>query len=390
MKIIIAPNSFKGSLTAFEVADCIEVGVKKVFPNSKIIKVPVADGGDGTMEVLVNAVGGKIYTKKVCGPLGNPVNAKYGILKDKKTAVIEIAYACGLRLVPKNKRNPLITTTYGVGELINEVVKRGCKKIIIGVGGSATVDGGSGMAKALGYKLLKKNGEEIKFGGGSLSCLDRIEGKEIMERYKDVEIIVALDVTNPLLGKIGAARVFGPQKGATPEMVDILERNLSRFARIIKRDLNKDVTKIVGGGAAGGLGAALYAFLNAKVSSSDVLESGISIVIKMTNLERKIKTADLVITGEGKIDTQSIYGKAPIGVAKLARKYNIPVLCIVGSIGNITEEIYKTGISSIINIIKFPMDLDYAMKNSKELLIDTAQRAAAMIKIGMKLKKYYF
>lgn len=343
----------------------------------------MADGGDGTMGVLVKAVGGRIYTKKVCGPLGNPVNARYGILKDRKTAIIEIAEVSGLRLVPRDKRNPLVTTTYGVGELINEVIDLGCKRIIIGIGGSATVDGGSGMVKALGYKLLKKDGKEIGFGGGALSYLDRIEGKKVINKYKDIEIIVALDVTNPLLGKIGAARVFGPQKGASPKMVDVLEKNLSRFAKVIKRDLNKDVTKIAGAGAAGGLGAGLYTFLNAK------LESGISIVIKMTDLKRKIRKADLIITGEGSIDGQSIYGKAPIGVARLAKKYNIPVLCMVGSIGNVTEKIHEAGISGIMNIIKFTMDLDYAMKNSKELLIDATQRAAEIIRIGMKLRKIF-
>lgn len=379
MKIVIAPNSYKGSLTAFEASDCIEAGIKRAFPKARIIKIPLADGGDGTMEVLVKVTKGSIKTAKVTGPLGNKVKARYGILGDKKTAVIEMAEASGLKLVPEEKRNPLITTTYGVGELINKAIKAGCKKLILGIGGSATVDGGSGMAKAIGYRLLNHGGKDILPGGGSLFKLAKISNLKVGERFKGIDVIVATDVTNLLFGRVGAARVFGPQKGATSEMVATLEKNLKHFAKIINRDLKKDVTKIKGGGAAGGLGAGLHAFLNAK------LKLGIPIIMEISGLEKEIKNADLVVTGEGNVDNQSIYGKVPVGVAKLAKKYNVPVLCIVGGIGDITAEFYKTGITGIMNIIKYPMSLEKAMKDSKKLLEDASSRAGQIIKIGLRI-----
>ena len=267
MKIVVAPDSFKGSLTAVEVSDAIAQGVREIFPEAEIVKIPMADGGDGTVQCLVNATGGKILREKVTGPLGDEVWASYGILGDKKTAVIEMAEASGLTLVPGNKRNPLITTTYGTGQLIKSALDRGCRKMIIGIGGSATNDGGAGMVQALGAKLLDKDREEIGFGGGELKKLNRIDISNLDNRLSDTKVLVASDVNNPLCGPKGASRIYGPQKGATPEMIKKLDESLAHFAKLVKRDLHKDIKDIPGAGAAGGLGAGLIAFLNAELKS---------------------------------------------------------------------------------------------------------------------------
>lgn len=351
MKIVVAPDSFKGSLTAIEVAGGIERGIREIFPEAEIIKIPMADGGDGTVQCLVNATGGKILREKVTGPLGEEVLASYGILGDKKTAVIEMAEASGLTLVPVNKRNPLVTTTYGTGQLIRAALDQGCRKMIIGIGGSATNDGGAGMVQALGAKLLDEEGKEIGFGGGELKKISRIDIRHMDKRLSDTKILVASDVTNPLCGPKGASRVYGPQKGATPEMAEELDKSLAHFAKIIKRDLHKDVKDMPGAGAAGGLGASLMAFLNAE------LRPGIDIVIEVVKLEEAIKGADLVITGEGKIDSQTIYGKAPIGVAKIAKKYNIPVIAIAALIGDDADIVHQYGIDNLIKVSEPPVSL---------------------------------
>ncbi|HBY57296.1 MAG TPA: glycerate kinase [Candidatus Atribacteria bacterium] len=351
MKIVVAPDSFKGSLTAIEVAGGIERGIREIFPEAEIIKIPMADGGDGTVQCLVNATGGKILREKVTGPLGEEVLASYGILGDKKTAVIEMAEASGLTLVPVNKRNPLVTTTYGTGQLIRAALDQGCRKMIIGIGGSATNDGGAGMVQALGAKLLDEEGKEIGFGGGELKKISRIDIRHMDKRLSDTKILVASDVTNPLCGPKGASRVYGPQKGATPEMAEELDKSLAHFAKMIKRDLHKDVKDMPGAGAAGGLGASLMAFLNAE------LRPGIDIVIEVVKLEEAIKGADLVITGEGKIDSQTIYGKAPIGVAKIAKKYNIPVIAIAALIGDDADIVHQYGIDNLIKVSEPPVSL---------------------------------
>jgi glycerate kinase len=351
MKIVVAPDSFKGSLTAVEVSDAIGQGVREIFPEAEIVKIPMADGGDGTVQCLVNATGGEILKEKVTGPLGDEVWASYGILGDKKTAVIEMAEASGLTLVPENKRNPLITTTYGTGQLIKAALDQGCRKMIIGIGGSATNDGGAGMVQALGAKLLDKNGEEIGFGGGELKKVFRIDTKYLDNRLSETKVLIASDVSNPLCGPKGAARIYGPQKGATPEMIKKLDRSLAYFAGIIKRDLNKDIKDIPGAGAAGGLGASLMAFLDAE------LRPGIDIMIEIVKLEQAIKDADLVITGEGKIDSQTIYGKAPIGVAKIAKKYNIPVIAVAAIIGDDADIVHQHGIDNLIKVSEPPMSL---------------------------------
>ncbi len=351
MKIVVAPDSFKGSLTAVEVSDAIGQGVREIFPEAEIVKIPMADGGDGTVQCLVNATGGEILREKVTDPLGDEVWASYGTLGDKKTAVIEMAEASGLTLVPENKRNPLITTTYGTGQLIKAALDQGCRKMIIGIGGSATNDGGAGMVQALGVKLLDKDGEDVGFGGGELKKVFRINTKCLDNRLSETKVLIASDVSNPLCGPKGAARVYGPQKGATLEMIKKLDESLAYFAEIIKRDLNKDIKDIPGAGAAGGLGAGLMAFLDAE------LRPGIEIIIEIVKLEQAIKNADLVITGEGKIDSQTIYGKAPIGVAKIAKKYNIPVIAVAAIIGDDADIVHKYGINTLIKISEPPMGL---------------------------------
>lgn len=380
MKIIIAPDSFKGSLTASQVADAIERGFKRIFSNAHYQKVPMADGGEGTVQSLVDATGGQILIQSVTDPLGNKIEAKYGILGDGKTAVIEMAAASGLPLVPKEKRNPMVTTTYGTGELIKAALDKGCKKVIIGIGGSATNDGGGGMAQALGAKLLDAKGKRISFGGNGLAHLTKIDVSELDPRVKQTEVIVACDVDNPLTGERGAARIYGPQKGATPDMVELLNKYLERYAEIVKRDLKKDVKEVPGAGAAGGLGAGLIAFLNAK------LRRGIEIVIEASKLDEKLKNADLVITGEGEVNHQTVFGKTPIGVAKLSKQYGISTIAIAGGISPGAEGVYEAGIDAIISIAPGPISLEEAMNRAEELVASAAERAARMIKVGTILK----
>ena len=362
MKIVVAPDSFKGSLTAIEVSDAIEQGIREIFPEAEIKKIPMADGGDGTVQCLVNATGGKILREKVTGPLGDEVLASYGILGDKRTAVIEMAEASGLTLVPENKRNPLITTTYGTGQLIKATLDQGCRKMIIGIGGSATNDGGAGMVQALGVKLLDREGREIGFGGEELKKIIRIDISYMDKRLSNTKVVVATDVTNPHCGPKGASRKYGPQKGATPEVIEELDESLAYFADVIKRDLNKDVKDIPGAGAAGGLGASLMAFLDAE------LRPGIEIMVEIAKLEQAIKDADLVITGEGKIDSQTIYGKAPIGVAKIAKKYNIPVIAIAAIIGDDADIVHQYGIDNLIKVSEPPMSLTETKPNKVWLI----------------------
>ncbi len=344
MKIVIAPDSFKGSLTAVEVSDAIDAGIKSAISTAYTVKVPMADGGEGTVECLVNATGGKVLKESVIGPLGEDVEASYGILGDGSTAVIEMAAASGLPLVPEEKRNPMITTTYGTGQLIKAALDHGCKKIIIGIGGSATNDGGAGMAQALGVRLIDDKGEEIGFGGAELKRIAKIDISSLDKRVYATEILVASDVKNPLCGPNGASAVYGPQKGATPQMVKELDKALAHFAEIIKRDLGKDVKDIPGAGAAGGLGAGLIAFLDAK------LRPGIELVMESVGFEDIVKDAFLVITGEGKIDRQTVYGKVPVGVAKISKKYNIPVLAVAAVLEEEPEFFKPYGIDFVFEI----------------------------------------
>jgi glycerate kinase len=378
MKIVIAPDSFKESLTALHVCEAVEKGIKSHFPDAEISKVPMADGGEGTVQSLVDATGGEIIQARVTGPLGKEVEAFYGILGDGNTAVIEMAAASGLHHVPVDKRNPLITTTRGTGELILKALDHKVKHIIIGIGGSATNDGGTGMAKALGAKLLDANGAEIKEGGGSLAQLASIDLTNLDSRLAEVKVEVACDVDNPLTGETGASAVFGPQKGATPDMVKQLDRNLAHYAAIVGKEMGIHIQSIPGAGAAGGLGGGLLAFLSAE------LKPGVDIVIKATQLESYIKNADLVITGEGRIDGQTIYGKTPIGVAKTAKKHSVPVIAIAGSIGAGSEAVYEHGISALFSVVPGAVSLQEALEKADENIERTAKNVASVIRLGIK------
>lgn len=355
MKIVIAPDSFKESMTALEVCEAAERGLRRSIPEVQTVKIPMADGGEGTVQALVDATNGTFTSLTVTGPLGLPVEAEYGWLGDQLTAVIEMASASGLHLVPPERRNPLMTTTAGTGELIKDAVQKGAKHLIIGIGGSATNDGGMGMAQALGVKFLDSEGAELSFGGGALSKLAKIDASKMMKELSGVTIDVACDVDNPLTGPTGASAIFGPQKGATDETVAVLDRNLSHYASLILKETGRDVEKIEGSGAAGGLGAGLLAFLNAN------LKRGVDIVIETVKLEQHMGEADLVITGEGRIDGQTIHGKTPVGVSKTAKKLNIPVIAIAGSIGDGYEKVYEEGISSVFSIVPGIVSLEEAL-----------------------------
>ncbi|MFY0759521.1 glycerate kinase [Metabacillus dongyingensis] len=355
MKIVIAPDSFKESMTALEVCEAAERGLRRSLPEVQTVKIPMADGGEGTVQALVDATNGTFTSLTVTGPLGLPVEAEYGWLGDQLTAVIEMASASGLHLVPPERRNPLMTTTAGTGELIKDAVQKGAKHLIIGIGGSATNDGGMGMAQALGVKFLDSEGAELSYGGGALSKLAKIDASKMMKELSGVTIDVACDVDNPLTGPTGASTIFGPQKGATDETVAVLDRNLSHYASLILKETGRDVEKIEGSGAAGGLGAGLLAFLNAK------LKRGVDIVIETVKLEQHMAEADLVITGEGRIDGQTIHGKTPVGVSKTAKKLNIPVIAIAGSIGDGYEKVHEEGISSVFSIVPGIVSLEEAL-----------------------------
>ncbi len=375
MKIVIAPDSFKESLTALEVANAIEEGLKEVLPNSQLVKVPMADGGEGTVQSLVDATGGRIATVTVTGPLGNRVEASYGLLGDGKTAAIEMASASGIQLVPINKRNPMLTTTWGTGELIKVALDIGVEKVIIGIGGSATNDGGAGMLQALGVNLLDEAGNQIPRGGAGLEKLTRIDLTSIDRRLQEINLVVACDVDNPLTGPSGASAIYGPQKGATQEQIVQLDRNLAHYAAIIRRDLGKDIEEIPGAGAAGGLGAGFLAFLSAE------LKRGGDLVIEATKLEDALRDADLVITGEGGINHQTVHGKTPICVAKIAKKYGVPVIAIAGSLSGDYKDLYNHGIDAIFSIVSGIMSLEEALENGYENVKNTARNLGAVINL---------
>ncbi len=379
-KIVIAPDSFKENLTSLEVATAIEKGIKKVLPKVACVKIPMADGGEGTVQSLIDATGGKVLRKRVKGPLGAPVNARYGLLGDGATAVIEMAEASGLPLVPREIRDPLKASTYGTGELILDALDKGANKIIIGIGGSATVDGGAGMAQALGVKFFERS-QVLKepLGGGDLINITHIDMSALDPRIRKTQIIIACDVENPLCGPKGAAAVFGPQKGATPDMVRTLDKNLKHFGALIKKDLGKDVLTLAGGGAAGGLGAGLVAFTRAK------LKKGVDLVVDATGLMEHLKQADLVITGEGRIDFQTAFGKTPAGVARAARKFRVPVVAIGGCLTDDAPGVFKHGIDGLASAAAKDMSFEEAIKNSKKHLEQAAERVIRMILIGKKM-----
>jgi glycerate 2-kinase len=376
MKIIIAPDSFKESLSAKQAGEIIAKAIKKIIPKAQTVLFPMADGGEGTVESLVEATNGKLVETSAHDPLMRKRDTFYGILGDKKTAVVEMAAASGLHLLSENQRNPLKTTTYGTGELIKNALNKGCRKFIIGLGGSATCDAGAGMAQALGVSFLDAEGNELKPGGENLRQLNKIDRTKLDQRIKECEIQVACDVTNPLYGKNGAAYVYAPQKGADENAVKQLDKNLRIIAEKIKQYLNKDIANIQGAGAAGGLGAGLMAFLNAE------LKPGFELIKENTQLETEIKNANWVITGEGKIDDQTQYGKTPFGIAKTAKQFNVPVIALAGGLEKISENYYKQGFTAFFSIVNQAMDVSQAIENSENLLSQTTENIARLIKAG--------
>lgn len=380
MKIVIAPQAFKGSLDAPHVAQSIARGIRQVFPDAELVLLPVADGGEGTVRALVQASNGRTVTTRVKGPLERPVNATWGLLGNGDVAVIEMAAASGLPLIRREERNPLRTTTYGTGELIRHALDHGIRRLIIGIGGSATNDGGAGMARALGVRFLDKSGNDLRLGGGNLRYLDRIDASGLDSRLHDVQVDVACDVNNPLTGPTGASHVYGHQKGADAQMIAELDDALARYACILERDVGRSVADVPGAGAAGGLGAGLLAFTAAR------LQPGVEIVFKAIDMEGQLRGADLVFTGEGRMDEQDLYGKAPMAVAQLAHRHGVPCIAIVGSTGREYHVLYDHGLDALIGTVNRPMPLERAVNESSRLITEAAMRACRLVTVGMKLK----
>ncbi|KGQ36461.1 glycerate kinase [Gallibacterium genomosp. 1] len=375
MKIVIAPDSFKESLTALQVAQAIEIGFKKIFPDAEYVKVPMADGGEGTVQSLIDAWKGQSMVTEVTAPLGNKVLAKWGLSADRETAIIEMAEASGLHLVDENKRNPLITSSYGTGELIKAALNLGVEKIILGIGGSATNDAGVGMLQALGAAFLDNKGKPLVAGGAALKRLSKIDLSTLDPRLAITQIEVACDVDNPLCGERGASAVFGLQKGATVAMIKELDAALFFFSQKVEQQLNKDIANIAGAGAAGGMGAGLQLLPNCH------LKSGVDIIIEATNLAEVMIDADLVITGEGRMDSQTVYGKTPVGVAKTAKRFNKAVIAIVGCLRADYEVVYDAGIDAVFPIIRNVASLSDTLAQGRENLISTAQNVAKILKL---------
>ena len=385
MKVVVAIDSFKGSLSSMEAGQSIAEGVKRVYQNAEVVVRPLADGGEGTVEALVEGMGGIFVTKEVTGPLGEKVDAVYGVIESEedssKTAIIEMSAAAGITLVPEKSRNPMNTTTYGVGELILDAIERGCRHFIVGIGGSATNDGGVGMLQALGYDFLTREGKAISYGGDGLRELASIEDVNVHPKLKECTFKVACDVTNPLCGENGSSAIFGPQKGATPEMVQELDQLLLHYAELSK-EMNANADRFYPGtGAAGGMGFAFLTYTNA------ALESGIQIVLTETKLEELIKTADFVVTGEGRLDGQTALGKAPIGVASLAKKHQKKVLAFAGAVTPDAKECNQHGIDAFFPILRGIVTLKEAMdkENAHRNMVDTVEqvfRVVEMMKEG--------
>ena len=367
MKIIVSPDSFKGSCSAIEVADSIERAILEVNSTVQVVKMPVADGGEGTIDAITSCVPAAIYELEVCDPMGNHAMAKYAVIENGETAIIEMAQASGLPMVPIDERNPLVATTYGTGQLMKDALEKGVKKMIIGIGGSATNDGGAGMLMALGASFKNIEGEEVAFGGGALADVVEIDLSEFDSRIFDTEITVACDVTNPLTGENGASYVYGPQKGATPEMVEELDTALAHFAKISAEKLGEDYSTYSGTGAAGGLGFALIAYCKAKFAA------GIDIVLNVSGFEKELEDAALVITGEGRIDGQSVQGKVLYGIGTRAKERNVPVIAIGGAVRSDSEALLDHGITAMFSIANGPITLEYAMEHGCELITQVAK-----------------
>ncbi len=377
MKIVISIDSLKGSLTSIEAANAIKKGILSVDNKSDVVIMPLADGGEGTVEALVQGMNGEEKVISVTGPINEKVNATYGILKETNTAIIEMAQASGLPLVPAELRNPLNTTTYGVGEIIKEAIEKGCRNFIVGIGGSATNDCGVGMLQALGFEFYDENDNLVGLGGKVLNQIKRIKTDNKLKELDECNFKIACDVNNPLYGENGAAYIYGPQKGATEEIVKELDKGLKNFAEVVKKDLGKDISHIEGAGAAGGLGFGFLGFLNSK------LESGIKIILDEIKLEEVVKDADIVITGEGRLDNQTAMGKAPIGVAKLAKKHGAKVIAIAGCTTPDAVKCNEEGIDAYFSIVNKAMTIDEAMKkeNATQNMIETTIQIFNLIKV---------
>ncbi|HGS4673913.1 MULTISPECIES: glycerate kinase [Vibrio] len=372
MKVVIAPDSFKESLTAKQVCDAIQAGLARVWHDAKFVAIPVADGGEGTVQSLVDATQGRLVEVKVMGPQGKRVEAFYGMLGDNQTAVIEMAAASGLHHVPVAQRDPKLTTSFGTGELIRHALDQGVTKLIIGLGGSATNDGGVGMLAALGARFTNADGDPIQLTGGGLRELTHIDLQDFDPRLQHCDILVACDVNNPLCGDKGASAVFGPQKGATPEDVQLLDGALRQFGLLTEKVTGKMVLESAGAGAAGGMGAALWAYTQAR------LRPGIEIVLETVQLAHQVSDADLVITGEGRIDSQTVHGKTPMGVAKVAKRFDVPVLALCGCTGDNYQAVYQCGIDAVFAAVPRAMSLEDALKESDFNLADLAENVARL------------
>ncbi len=375
MNILIAPDSFKDCLSAREVAESLRKGLIIAGVEGNFEIAPMADGGEGTVKSVIDATGGEMVRIRVMDPLMREIEAFYGITGDGSTAIIEMAAASGLELLKPGERNPWVTTTHGTGQLIRNALERGCKKILLGIGGSATNDCGAGMAGALGVKFTDRQGNTGRLAGGYLGDIDRIWMDGLHADIEDTEILVACDVSNPLTGPRGASHTYGPQKGADDEMVRKLDRNLAQFADLIREQLGVEIDKVPGAGAAGGLGAGLMAFLNAR------LMNGFEMISEAIGLDEKIKRADLVITGEGKMDEQTRFGKTPFGVAQLAKKQGKPVIGVAGTVEDNARTLYESGFQVIMPILEKPSDLSYAIENAATLLEKTGERIGRFLKI---------
>lgn len=386
MKVVIAIDSLKGSLTSLEAGNAVKEGILSVYPKALIDVRPLADGGEGTVEALALGMGGRLERVVVTGPLGNKVEAAYGILQEddntgKKTAIIEMSAAAGITLVDEDKRNPLLTTTYGVGELIRDAISKGCRHFIIGIGGSVTNDGGIGMLQALGYGLLDCGGKQVSFGAQGLSQLEAITDEYVIPELKECTFRVACDVKNTLCGEQGCSAIFGPQKGATPTMIMQMDKWLAYYAALAREKYPRSNMNLAGTGAAGGLGFAFMTFTNA------VLESGIKIVLEETKLEEHVKNSDVVVTGEGRLDSQTILGKAPMGVAGIAKKYGKPVLAFSGSVSKEAEVCNEKGIDAFFPIVRGPVTLENAIEHARHNLIATSKQVFRLMKISNETKE---
>ena len=375
MKIVVAPQSFKGSLTAREAAEAMARGIAQVLPDADVVMLPMADGGEGTVDALVFATGGSTIGAEVTGPLGDKVTATWGVLGDGQTAVVEMAAASGLVLVPPDRLDPLTATTYGTGELVRAALDAGYQRLIIGIGGSATNDGGAGMAQALGVKLTDTQGHELPPGGAALANLQRIDVSQLDRRLAGCQVTVASDVTNPLCGDAGASWVYGPQKGATGDMCRQLDDALANYAAVVERDLDISVRDMPGAGAAGGLGAGLVVFLGAQIVP------GIDIVTQAVGLVEHLRGASLVFTGEGRLDSQTLFGKTVAGVAARAEECHVPVVVIAGELQGDLSELYRHGISAALSIAPGPISLQESQASASRLIADATERAVRLIMI---------